>query len=58
MGLVGTRWRLAEDGSPHRVMRKCCQCGNVASSHLANFQLGIEIGGVWRGERRFDIILG
>ena len=40
MGLVGTRWRLAEDGSPHRVMRKCCQCGSVASSNVANFQLG------------------
>ena len=54
MGLVKTRWRLAEDGSPHRAARpesaphragrKCCQCGSVASSNVANFQLGIEIG--------------
>ena len=54
MGLVKTRRRLAEDGSPHRAarpesapyqaVRKCCQCGSVASSNVANFQLGIEIG--------------
>ena len=68
MGLVGTRWRLAEDGSPHRAarpesapyqaVRKCCQCGSVASSNVANFQLGIEIGGGGRGENRFGIISG
>ena len=44
MGLMKTRRRLAEDGSPHRAMRECCQCGSVASSNVANFQLGIEIG--------------
>ena len=51
MGLVKTRRRLAEDGSPHhaarpesapyQAVRKCCQCGNVASSNVANFQLRI-----------------
>ena len=30
--------------SPHRAGRKCCQCGSVASSNVANFQLGIGIG--------------
>jgi len=54
MGLVKTRWRLAEDGSPYQAarpesapyqsVRKCCQCGSVASSNVASFQLGIEIG--------------
>ena len=54
MGLVKTRRRLAEDGSPHHAARlesapyrggrKCCQCGSVASSNVANFQLGIENG--------------
>ncbi len=37
--------------SPYQAVRKCCQCGNVASSNVANFQLGIEIGGgMARGE--------
>ena len=37
--------------SPHRVMRKCCQCGSVASSNVADFRLRIEIGGgMVRGE--------
>ena len=37
--------------SPHRVMRKCCQCGRVASSNVADFRLRIEIGGgMVRGE--------
>ena len=27
--------------SPHRAGWKCCQCGSVASSNVANFQLGI-----------------
>ena len=50
MGLVKTGRRLAEDGSPHHAaqpesapyqgVRKCCQCGNVASSNVASFQLG------------------
>ena len=44
MGLVKTRRRLAEDGSPYQAARKCCQCGSVASSNVANFQLGIGIG--------------
>ena len=44
MGLVKTRPRLAEDGSPYQAARKCCQCGSVASSNVANFQLGIGIG--------------
>ena len=54
MGLVKTRRRLAEDGSPHRAarpesapyqaVRKCCQWESVASSNVANIQLGIEIG--------------
>ena len=30
--------------SPHRVMRKCCQCGSVASANVASFQLGSENG--------------
>ena len=55
MGLVKTGRRLAEDGSPHRAMRECCQCGSVASSNVANFQSGA---GIWRGENRFDILLG
>ena len=45
MGLVKTRPRLAEDGSPYQAARKCCQCGSVASSNVANSQLEIEIGG-------------
>ena len=54
MGLVKTRRRLAEDGSPHRAarpesapyqaVRKCCQWESVASSNVANIQLGIESG--------------
>ena len=54
MGLVKTRRRLAEDGSPYQAarpesapyqaVRKCWQCGSVASSNVASFQLGIEIG--------------
>ena len=51
MGLVKTRPRLAEDGSPYQAARKCCQCGSVASSNVANFQLGIEIGGGSGAER-------
>ena len=51
MGLVKTGRRLAEDGSPYRAMRECCQCGSVASSNVASFQLGNEIGGgMARGE--------
>ena len=30
--------------SPHQAVRKCCQCGSVASSNVADFQSGIEIG--------------
>ena len=30
--------------SPYPAARKCCQCGSVASSNVASFQLGIEIG--------------
>ena len=30
--------------SPYQAVRECCQCGSVASSNVANFQLGIEIG--------------
>ena len=41
--------------SPHRAMRECCQCGNVASPNVANFQFGA---GVWRGKNRFGIISG
>jgi hypothetical protein len=65
MGLVKTRWRLAEDGSPHRAARpesapyqavwKCCQCGSVASSNVASFQLGIEIGHWQRGQRLHEM---
>ena len=55
MGLVGTSWRLAEDGSPHRAMRKCCQWESVASPNVANFQFGA---GVWRGESPCGIICG
>ena len=54
MGLVKTRRRLAEDGSPHhaarpesapyQAVRKCCQCGSVASSNVANFQFGAGYG--------------
>ena len=52
MGLVKTR-RLAAMHPPTPAAtadrqaaareggRKCCQCGNVASSNVANFQLGI-----------------
>ena len=54
MGLVKTGRRLAEDGSPHQAarpesapyqaVRKCCQWESVASSNVANIQLGIESG--------------
>ena len=44
MGLVKTGRRLAEDGSPYRAMRACCQCGSVASSNVANIQLRIGSG--------------
>ena len=30
--------------SPHRAMRECCQCGNVASANVANFQFGAGYG--------------
>ena len=54
MGLVKTR-RLAAMWKQQRAKagmkvpvpkpaRKCCQCGSVASSNVANFQLGIGIG--------------
>ena len=41
MGLVKTR-RLAAMRKQQRAkaVRKCCQCGSVASSNVANFQLG------------------
>ena len=87
MGLVKTRWRLAEDmhrrgeasegtlpkatrrarkrvRSPHRVarpesapyqaVRKCCQWESVASSNVANFQLGIGIGSCGAPGARFS----
>ena len=50
MGLVKTRRRLAEDGSPHRAarpesapyraMRECCQCGSIASFQCCQFPIG------------------
>ena len=45
MGLVKTR-RLAAMQKQQRAKagRKRCQCGSVASSNVANFQLRIEIG--------------
>ena len=55
MGLVKTGWRRGQSPRPTGRGRKCCQCGNVASSNVANFQSGA---GVWRGENRFGILLG
>ena len=48
--------------SPHqaarkqqRAVRKCCQCGSVASANVASFQLGIEIGHWQRGQRLHEM---
>ena len=43
------------DASSRRRGWECCQCGSVASSNVANFQLGIEIGHWQRGQRLHEM---
>ena len=40
MGLVKTDGGSPRPARPTEWGRKCCQCGSVASSNVANFQLG------------------